>query len=327
MIEDSLKKNEDHVASLNSAITEFRNFERKASSDCSNQLNNDHNITSSSSFLSVDHLNRRVIKSTPPLLSNTTEHILEYDENFLNPDERLKISQFLDSCTDFVKNGTMKTLNFGKTHNQPTRTNSNKQIPEPFRAVIDILHEKYSIQDVAKLNSVIINKFSGPHAKLAEHSFNDPSINSDYSIFTLSISDSCPVVFRGKCTNETVVFRGKCTNETVVFRGKCTNETVVFRGKCTNETVVFRGKCTNETVVFRVKCTNETVVFRGKCTNETVVFRGKCTNETVVFRGKCTNETVVFRGKCTNETEKTTDNSILMISSKSQHYWTRKILT
>ena len=118
VIEESLKKNEDHVASLNSAITEFRNFERKASSDCSKQLNNDHDIISSSSFFSVDHLNRRVIKSTPPLLSNPTKHILEYEENFLNPDARLKISQFLDSCTDFAKNGAMKTLNFGKTHNQ-----------------------------------------------------------------------------------------------------------------------------------------------------------------------------------------------------------------
>ena len=204
VIEESIKKNEDRVASLNSAITEFRNFERKASSDCSNQLNNDHNIVSSNSFFSVDHLNRRVIKSAPPLLSNPTKHILEYEENFLNPDARLKINQFLDSCTDFVKISTMKTLNFGKTHNQPTRTNSNKEIPEPFRAIIDILHDKYSIQDEAKLNSVIINKFSGPHTKLVEHSFNDPSINPDSSIFTLSIGDSCPVVFRDKCTNETV---------------------------------------------------------------------------------------------------------------------------
>ena len=61
VIEESLKKNEDHVASLNSAITEFTNFERKASSDCRNhQLNNDHNIISSNSFFSVDHLNNKL---------------------------------------------------------------------------------------------------------------------------------------------------------------------------------------------------------------------------------------------------------------------------
>ena len=52
-------------------------------------------------------INRRVIKSAPPLLSNPTKHILEYEENFLNSDARLKMNQFLDSCTDFVKNGTM----------------------------------------------------------------------------------------------------------------------------------------------------------------------------------------------------------------------------
>ena len=203
VIEESLKKNEDHVASLNSAITEFKTFERKASSDCSIQLNNDH-IISSNSFFSIDHLNKRIVKSTPPLLSKPTKHILEYEENFLNPDARLKISQFLDSSTDFVKDGSMRTLNFGKTFNQSIRVNSNKEIPEPFCAVIDILHDKYSIQDEAKLNSVIINKFSGPHTKLPEHSSNDPSINPDSSIFTLSIGDNCPIVFRDKCTNATI---------------------------------------------------------------------------------------------------------------------------
>ena len=166
-------------------------------------MNNDH-IISSNSFFSIDHLNRRAIKSTPPLLSNPTKHILEYEENFLDPDARLKISQFLDSCTGFVKDGSMKTLNFGKTFNQSTRVNSKKEIPEPFRAVIYILHDKYSIQDEAKLNSVIINKFSGQHTKLPEHSTNDPSINPDSSIFTLSIGDSCPIVFRDKCTNATM---------------------------------------------------------------------------------------------------------------------------
>ena len=65
-------------------------------------------------------------------------------------------------------------------------------------------HDKYSIKDEAKLNSVIIHKFSGSNTKLPEHSSNDPSINPDSSIFTLSIGDSCPVTFRDKCTNATI---------------------------------------------------------------------------------------------------------------------------
>ena len=95
----------------------------------------------------------------------------------------------------------MKTLRFGS---QLARNSSNNEIPEPFRAVIDILHDKYSIKDEAKLNSVIIHKFSGSNTKLPEHSSNDPSINPDSSIFTLSIGDSCPVTFRDKCTNATI---------------------------------------------------------------------------------------------------------------------------
>ena len=66
IIEESLRKNEDHVASLNSAITEFRIFEKKVPSDHGIQLNNNNDHISSDSYFSIDHLNRRVIKSTPP---------------------------------------------------------------------------------------------------------------------------------------------------------------------------------------------------------------------------------------------------------------------
>ena len=47
-------------------ITEFRNFEKKVPSDHGIQLNNNNDHISSDSYFSIDHLNRRVIKSTPP---------------------------------------------------------------------------------------------------------------------------------------------------------------------------------------------------------------------------------------------------------------------
>ena len=64
-IEESLKKNEDHVASLNSTINEFKSFKPKDYPNFATpkNVNND----SSNSFFSVDHQNRRVIKSIPPL--------------------------------------------------------------------------------------------------------------------------------------------------------------------------------------------------------------------------------------------------------------------
>ena len=116
------------------------------------------------------------------------------------------VCQFLESCTNFVKNRTMTSMHFGKTHNQSSRniSNSSNEIPKPLSDIINILHDKYAIQEQAKLNSVIINKFSGPSTKLPEHSINDPSINPDSSIFTLTIGDSCPVIFRDKCTNATI---------------------------------------------------------------------------------------------------------------------------
>ena len=139
-----------------------------------------------------------------PIPSNPTKDIANYEENFLSSDARLKLCQFLDGCTSFVYNHTMKSIHFGKTHNQLSRSNSNNEIPEPLRAIIDILHDRHSIQEESKLNSVVINKFSGPHTKLPEHSSNDPAINPDSTIFTVSLGDSCPVIFRDKCTNTTI---------------------------------------------------------------------------------------------------------------------------
>ena len=201
-IEESLKKNEDHVASLNSTINEVKSFKPKDYPNFATPTN--VNNDSSNSFFSVDHQNRRVIKSISPLSSNPTKHIANYEENFLSSDARLKVCQFLDGCTSFVNNRIMKSIHFGKTHNQLSRSNSNNEIPEPLCAIIDILHDRHSIQEEAKLNSVVINKFSGPHTKLPEHSSNDPAINPDSTIFTVSLGDSCPVIFRDKCTNTTI---------------------------------------------------------------------------------------------------------------------------
>ena len=203
-IEESLKKNEDHVVSLNSTIDELKNFKPKERIDFDTEMN--QNKESPNSLFSVDYLNRRVIQPIPTLLSNPTNHIANYEENFLKSDERSNVCQFLESCTNFVKNRTMTSMHFGKTHNQSSRniSNSSNEIPKPLSDIINILHDKYAIQEQAKLNSVVINKFSEPSTKLPEHSINDPSINPDSSIFTLTIGDSCPVIFRDKCTNATI---------------------------------------------------------------------------------------------------------------------------
>ena len=110
-IEESLKKNEDHVVSLNSTINEFKSYKPKDYPNFATPMN--VNKESSNSFFSVDHQNRRVIKSLPHLSSNPTKHITNYEENFLNSDARSKVCQFLDGCTGFVKNGTMKSVHFG----------------------------------------------------------------------------------------------------------------------------------------------------------------------------------------------------------------------
>ena len=67
-----------------------------------------------------------------------------------------------------------------------------------------MLHDKFSISDEQKLNSIVIQKFSGHRAELREQSHSNPLINPDSTIFNICLDDSCSVTFRNKCSNDTV---------------------------------------------------------------------------------------------------------------------------
>ena len=62
-IEESLKKNEDHVATLNSTIDDLKIFKPKERIDFNTEMN--QNKKSPNSLSSVDYLNRCVIKPDP----------------------------------------------------------------------------------------------------------------------------------------------------------------------------------------------------------------------------------------------------------------------
>ena len=61
--------------------------------------------------------------------------------------------------------------------------------------VLDQLNSEYC-QDGEKLNSCVVNKFSGPDSCLAEHSDNEFSIAPESSIYTIALGDTCSIKFR-----------------------------------------------------------------------------------------------------------------------------------
>ena len=77
---------------------------------------------------------------------------------------------------------------------------NNIDIPTPLMAVIDHIHESCSTGRTYQLNSVTTTKYTGSGTRYPESSDNDPNINPDSNIFTISLGDSCPVTFRDKCT-------------------------------------------------------------------------------------------------------------------------------
>ena len=102
----------------------------------------------------------------------------------------------------------MQELYLGKPHWRITKKSNSKhdqqEIPPAFQSIIDMLHDKFSISDEQKLNSIVIQQFSGHRAELREQSHSNPLINPDSTIFNICLGDSCSVTFRNKCSNDTV---------------------------------------------------------------------------------------------------------------------------
>ena len=102
----------------------------------------------------------------------------------------------------------MQELYLGKPHWRITKKSNSKhdqqEIPPAFQSIIDMLHDKFSISDEQKLNSIVIQKFSVHRAELREQSHSNPLINPDSTIFNICLADSCSVTFRNKCSNDKV---------------------------------------------------------------------------------------------------------------------------
>ena len=204
IITESIRKNESHIVTLGNSIAEFKEF-RSYTACTPDQCT--ENTSTDKKFL-IDQQNNRVLRQNPPIALNPTEHICISEENILTPEHRSSICQFLDQSKNFVSRPTMQELYLGKPHWRITKKSNSKhdqqEIPPAFQSIIDMLHDKFSISDEQKLNSIVIQKFSCHRAELREQSHSNPLINPDSTIFNICLGDSCSVTFRNKCSNDTV---------------------------------------------------------------------------------------------------------------------------
>ncbi len=71
-----------------------------------------------------------------------------------------------------------------------------RQTPEPLKELLDSLNNKYNLTGDHELNSILVNKFDGPDSLLAEHSDDEYSIDPESDIYTVTVGEKRPIIFK-----------------------------------------------------------------------------------------------------------------------------------
>ena len=121
-------------------------------------------------------------------------HITDSVNDYIDQSEIENISSALSDCTFSAEHGHLVCA-FGADY----RYNGSKAVthdfPAPIKALVDKLNSKFYNSE-EKINSCLVNKYSGSDVSLPEHSDNESSIDPKSSIFTVSIGAKANIVFR-----------------------------------------------------------------------------------------------------------------------------------
>ena len=136
------------------------------------------------------------LTSTPISPNNPTKFVESCKDNFVDGELSQQISTFLDNCDQFnnnVENGH-SVINFGEPYHYTGSKGSQEktEIPEPFITLIKAIKSEFPHSNI---NSVLINRYSGPGSSLPKHSDNELSIEPGSLIFSGSLVQSCKITF------------------------------------------------------------------------------------------------------------------------------------
>lgn len=135
--------------------------------------------------------------STFPLTVNPTNHIEDFTENFLNLEEITCLKNELDSDALYTKVNGRQVASFGSQYKYSGSSGQNTPTIPPFlQRIIDKIHGNELYAD-ANINQVVVNRYSGK-THLPEHSDNEASIRPESHVFTVSVGEMVPIIFRDK---------------------------------------------------------------------------------------------------------------------------------
>ena len=130
-------------------------------------------------------------------MTNPTNKLSDYTEEFLIDDLRSSVCQFLEGYTAFTDKGSYKSASFGQESNK-----SKNVIPEPMLEVMNLIHDKYSVANMNHINSIHVSKFVGQSSHRGQQNNYSPYLSPDSDIYNIFLGNSSTITFIDNCTNE-----------------------------------------------------------------------------------------------------------------------------
>ncbi len=133
-----------------------------------------------------------VAPSSPP--NHTFKDHTTLIPDYLNSDEQSELKELLENETYATEKGR-GVLQYGAHYRYMGSKAVIKETPAPIQKILDKLNS--TIPDEAnKLNSILINRYTGAESYLPEHSDDELSISPTSNIYTISVGESRTVKFK-----------------------------------------------------------------------------------------------------------------------------------
>ena len=190
-IKSCIKDNFDRLSkSQNTQFVDIQEQINKLKTYSDNLLQIPNRDTSPSCNTNLYHKHNHVS------VNNTVKAFDESIATFLPAELSNRVNEFLESCNKFeenIENGHSVAMFGHPYHYSGSRHNDEHvEIPAPITEVVELVRQKYPDQEI---NSCLVNKYCGPNSFLPKHSDNEPSINPESVICTISIGHSATVTF------------------------------------------------------------------------------------------------------------------------------------
>ena len=137
-------------------------------------------------------------------------------DNFITPDEEESLTNFLSNVNFSDENGH-SVKNFGAKYHYTGAgdVSDDDKIPAEFDLILEKLRSLYP--DI-KINQCLVNRYVGNNSFLSQHSDNEPSIDPDSSIYTVSLGHYRTVIFKEKFGSNTIPFVAKSRSLYIMTR-------------------------------------------------------------------------------------------------------------